>query len=356
MKRFIELTKGLWLASCLLFSLTVFAQGQSDEVDFSIIGRDFDTSTQEIETSFEGPRRIFLVGKKTKGKFQLIHYNDEDFTGFLHKYVMDSDDDIGRTASLLMRYTLSGDEGSIETTFENWMFTRSTGNPDVEDEQYVLEETKVTLRSRILKKELGGAYLIIGAQFTNQSGEPVVMTYLQDVVHEWTGSTYRPTVGRDININYFNMIMGVGKQLNLIKTKKVRFYMTAESEVHLSSEGESETKLGLSLEGGIELAGWQSINAPVLAIKGYIHQDFYEDGTTERIWGGELAFGIKLSKDGWMFKPGLSVAVFDTREDQEYEGGYSVNTAIFFRFEKRTAYAFKKEEESIFEDELLKEE
>lgn len=345
------------ILGCLL-SFSVHAKGgdKNDEIDFSIIGDDFNFPNREIEREFKDPKRIFLVGKTIKGKFQLIHYNDEDFTGLLHGNIIPKDDDVGRTASLLMRYTIAGDEGSIESTLENWMFTKPTGNPDDEDEQYVLEETKVTVRARMLKKELGGAYLLIGAQFTNQSGEPVVMTYLQDVIHQWTDSTHRPTVGRDININYFNMIMGVGKQLNLIKTKQVRFYLQTEGEIHLSSAGEKETKLAMSLEGGIELAGWQSIEAPVLAIKGWIHQDFYEDGTLERIWGAEIAFGIRLTKSGWMFRPGISISVYDTREDLEYEGDISYNTAIFFRFEKRTPYAISQdEEESIFEDELLEE-
>lgn len=336
------------MLSCLI-STQAWAQSQ-DDLDFSDIGDDFKLPTEESVIEYESSKRIFLIGKTIRGKFQIVHYNDEDLLGFAHPGIFPKDDDYGRTAGIVMRYRLSGDEGSLEANIENWLFAQQTGNPDIEDEQTILEETTIALRARILKTELKKTYLIIGAQFTNQSGKPVLMTYLQEMLHNsLSSSSDRHTIERDININYVNMILGMGRRFNLIKTKQVRLYATAEGEVHISSLGESESKLGLTIEAGIEIAGWQTTNNPLLVFRGYLHQDLYEDGTHERILGAELTLGLNTGRTGWRIEPGIAVAIFDTREDLQYEGGISNNTSIFIRFTKNTVFE-KEEEESIFED------
>ena len=98
----------------LLFTNLIWAD------DFDLLSNEFDLTSQ----SSDSKRHLWLLGEVSNTNFSVVHTNDEDLLGFLHKLgIIPSDDDIGRTAALNLAYEIIGENGRIDIALNSQLFT-----------------------------------------------------------------------------------------------------------------------------------------------------------------------------------------------------------------------------------------
>jgi hypothetical protein len=111
---------------CMLGS-SAYAQILSSS-DENLLNEDFRTDTT-IMSKPQQSRRIIFLGKIKRSTLTIAHYNDLDLTGIVEILGYPDDDDLGRTAGLVINYLLVGESGSLEVNLENWLFTQDSNNP-----------------------------------------------------------------------------------------------------------------------------------------------------------------------------------------------------------------------------------
>lgn len=312
------------ISAVLTFLLTcAYATGTEDR---SILGDDFAT-VEETKSN-----QMWLIGEVIDSSFRVVHTNDEDLFGFLHKSgLIPKDDDMGRTAALLLAYRIVGERGRIDVNLNNQLFARiSDGYTDDDDVQDILEETSLSVVARVIHNEDKKTYFIVGVNYTNLLEKPLVMTYLQDFVHEMGAGTPRTSLNGERNEHFARAIVGAGKTFQLVKKRSIAVSISTEFTTEIATRVD-QTRTGFSISGTIEIGGWRDSNDPVFVINAegnaYAHFDRME------FWAKiELITRLKFKKDSkWYLELTAFVAYYDTELDNEFEGGPSFQTGISIR-------------------------
>ncbi len=311
------------MMSLLLISHSVFSE------DSSLLGNDFDNLDPSTSLS-RNRTQVVMLGKVVNGRITIAHYNDEDLLGFGEQLGFPRDDDMGRTAGLVVNYQLHTDDGSVEIDMQNWLFTRWTGNEDNEDEQILEEVSTIQIRSRQFIDGNDNRWVIIGFSFTNQIERPFLMAFLQGFVHDInSNSATRWNVNRDGNSINLGGIFGVGGKYDILEHRSVTISATGELEVQPNTSflDYGNVRVRASLE--LRWAAWQTTETPLLRVRFFAEQIQYFNGDRGGVVGGELFLGFSLGR--FFVEPGLSVTRWVSRYDDVYEGGESWNMAIFIR-------------------------
>lgn len=295
--------------------------------DEDLLGDDFGTDSQVIPKP--RGRRFFFLGKIIKGELYIAHFNDLDLTGIAGLLGYPDDDDLGRTAGLVINYLMQGSDGSLEFNLENWLFSRETNNPDVEDEQVIHERSVVSIRSRRFTDNNSNRYIIMGLEFGYDVQKPFIMSFVQKFVHDITPSRDRPIVGRDERSFMLTPIFGVGQRFDVVDNERINIYATGEIEAQASTAFFERSAIRARVRSGISVAGWQGIEPPLVKLSLLMEYAHFLDGGSESRIGLELSFGFRIGNS--YIQPGIAVTRWTSRLDSDYEGDASWNTAIFIR-------------------------
>jgi hypothetical protein len=294
------------------------------------IGNDFvvdNSEGNEIKTITPSNRgtksKMFLIGEKQYLVIKLDMHNDNWLLGF-PEYIspaLDTGDDRGRTFSLGLSALLEGTTGSIELSAYSHLFSKlATGvNLGSEDyphyQQLTMEETKISLKARILKDKFNQGYLIVGASYTEKSDQEKLTGAIQTAWHEaWAGTkswnTYE-NISQNMMERDASATVGFGKKINLAKADHNFLDLVAEGEIEFSSAGKTESKINARSE--IVYQGAKT------RIAIYAQGAMTFEGKIERSFGAEVeyafdSFGIKLA-------PGMGVYNSKTNEDSDYNSG-----------------------------------
>lgn len=312
-----------------LLSLNVYATN----LDTDLLSGEFNLG-QENQTK----RSIWLIGEVTDTNFRVLHTNDEDLLGFLHKLdAIPSDDDIGRTAGLNLTYQIIGENGRLDISANSQLFTRiPDGYTDSDDIQDILEETSLSVVARIIHSEEKKTYFIVGMNYTHLSEKPVVMTYLQDFVHQMGAGTPRVSLEGDLNQHFVRAIVGAGKVFEVIRNQAVAFSIAAEVTAELATRITDQSRLTFVVTAVLDVGLWRDSNDPVVRLTGEVGTHLYTDRTD--FWAKvELMIRLKLSKRSkWYIETGVFVGYYDTQYDNQYEGDASFQTGISIRITRAT--------------------
>lgn len=323
----------LFILICsMLLSTNLYAQ-ESNDLD--LFEGDFSLSEEAAKKDAKKRKKFFLIGEVVDGRFNIVHYNDADLLGFTQLLFFPDDDDIGRTARLDLNYQILGTEGRMDIDFSNQLFTREP-NPEEDDVQEVLEETVLAIRTRVIKKENDKTYIIIGGSITNKTGKPFLMSYLQLFLHNLGAGTPDTNIERDISKTYFNAIVGAGKVFDILHGDRVKLSVIAEAELEVSTDIADESRVGTTFTLAYDFAGKRTLKDPKFQVRLFYKNELYANGYMDHEAGLSVGWSFKLGKKSkWYFEPALSMSVHKTMLDDEYEGGTSYNTAIYFKFRKK---------------------
>jgi len=332
------------LMSMLLICLPLFAQ------DSNLLGREFDNLDPSLSVA-RNSTQVVMVGKVVDGRITIAHYNDEDLLGFGEQLGFPRDDDMGRTAGLVVNYQLNTPDGSIEVDLQNWLFTRWTGNEDNEDEQIIEEVSTIQIRSRQFIDGDDNKWIIIGFNFANHIERPFLMAFLQGFVHDInSNSATRWNVNRDGNSVNLGGIFGIGGRYDILEHRSITISATGELEVQPNTDflNYGNVRIRASLE--LRWAAWQTTDTPLLRVRFFAEQIQFFNGDRGGVIGGELFLGLQLGR--FHIEPGLSVTRWVSRQDDFYEGSESWNMAVFIRVTiaqdrgDRDRYLFETDEEN----------
>lgn len=301
--------------------------------DSNLLSNDFDLTSQASDSK----RRLWLLGEVSDTNFSIVHTNDEDLLGFLHKLgLIPSDDDIGRTAALNLAYEIIGENGRIDIGLNSQLFSSiPDGYDDSDDIQNILEETTVSIVARLIKSEEKKTYVILGVSYTNQAEHPVIMTYLQDFIHRMGAGTPRQSLHGDLDSHFVNAIIGAGKVFEIIKNERVTVSVVAEVTAEVSTSLVDQSRAGFMVKAIFDFGLWRDSNDPALRFTmqtgGNIYHNRYD------FWAKvELTLRLKLKKQSnWYIETGVFVGYFDTEFDREYEGEASFQTGLSIRIVRR---------------------
>jgi hypothetical protein len=318
------------LISILLMMSSVFAQDLIKDGDEGLLVDDFGVTPTVMPKPQHRPRRVILLGRIERGTISIAHFNDLDLTGVAGLLGYPDDDDLGRTAGLVINYLLEGERGSFEINLENWLFSQDTNNPDVDDEQTFSERSVVSIRSRRFTGNNQNQYVIMGLEFGAEVQKPFIMTFVQKFVHEITPSRTRPFIDRDHSDYFLNPIFGIGRNLDILQHEQINIFVNGELEAQASSDFFERSNVRVRASLNTSIAGWSDHDTPLIRLKLFLEHARYIDGEYETTAGLQMFIGINLGKV--FFELGINVFYFDSELDRQYEGGGSWNTALFFRF------------------------
>jgi hypothetical protein len=298
--------------------------------DQDLLGEEFGGEVTVMSKPQYHSRRVILLGKISRGTLSIAHFNDIDLTGISRYLGYPNDDDLGRTAGLVINYLLEGENGSLEFNLENWLFSIANG---IEDEQTIEERSVVSIRSRRFTGNDNQSYMIIGLEFSNEVQSRFIMSFVQNFVHEITPSTHRPIINRSGNNFYVNPIFGVGGSYNILEHENINIYVTGELEAQASSRFLERSNVRLRSSLTTSLPVNSDHVTPLIRLRMFMEYAQFVNGEHESTFGLQLFFGINIGEV--FFELGLSVYQFASRLDRLYEGEASYNTALVFRFSRR---------------------
>jgi hypothetical protein len=310
----------------VISSLTfnIFANDNINIGDDFVIDNSAGNDIKTITPLNRAPKsKMFLIGEKQYLVIKLDMHNDNWLLGF-PEYIspaLDTGDDRGRTFSLGLSALLEGTTGSIELSAYSNLFSKLTTGVNLGTEDYphyqqkTMEETKISLKARILKDKFNQGYLIVGASYSEKSDQERLTGAIQTAWHEaWAGAkgwnTYE-NIPQNMMERDVSGTVGFGKKINLAKGDHNSLDIVAEGEIEFSSAGNTESKINARSE--IIYQGAKTR----LAVFGQGAMSF--DGKIERSFGAEVeyafdSFGIKLA-------PGMGVYNSKTNEDRDYNSG-----------------------------------
>jgi hypothetical protein len=316
-----------------IFMGQIFAENTTETRDEDLLLNDFGTTETIMPKPQHHPRRVILFGKIIKGTLTIAHFNDLDMTGIAGLLGYPNDDDLGRTAGLVINYLLEGERGSFELNLENWLFSKPTNNSNVDDEQIFTERSVVSIRSRRFTGNDRNQYVILGLEFGNEVQSGFIMSFVQKFIHEITPSRTRPFINRNGSQFFLNPIFGIGRRFDILENEQINIFVSGELEAQPSSDFFERSNVRVRTSLNSSIAGWSDHDSPLIRLKLFMEFAQFVNGDHETTVGVQMFIGLNLGKI--YFELGINVFRFDSALDQAYEGDASWNTAIFFRFTKR---------------------
>ena len=311
----------------LLFIISSLVFSQENQEDHNLLGNDFDIINEDYQNTV--PQRYILIAKKINDELHIAHFNDLDLTGIASLLGYPEDDDLGRTAGIMLNYRLYNMNSSLELNLENWLFSRSTNNPNVDDQQIIEENIAVSIRSRRLQNENSDQYIILGFEFRYDMQKTFIMSFLQKIIHDITPSRTRPIINRDQETFMLTPLFGIGLRFDFVKNSIINIYSSAEIEAHASSDFFERSHIRARVQTGIDFLSVRNNSPPRINLSFIFEYAQFLDGSTESQIGMSFSVCFRLKKG--FITPGIAVTRWKSRLDYQYADGESWNTAVFVR-------------------------
>jgi hypothetical protein len=201
--------------------------------------------------------KIFLVGKVKFLAIRLNTTNDNMLLGATEFGGLATGDDRGNTAGFDGKIMIEGEDGSIEVVAKSNLFTRLVSNKDLAPEkdrwtyaQKFVEQNAINFKMRILKNELGGAYLIIGAGLEQIKDQEMISGKIQQWWHKtWLDSGFIQYQNEHENKDKLSVTAtaGLGKEIKTGEDYESKFFLVAEGEVEVNASHPEESKIKSAL-------------------------------------------------------------------------------------------------------------
>jgi hypothetical protein len=321
------LFKGDLMKILILFLISINLWAYDPDEDFVV---------KESLANTEG--KIFLLGRVKFLAIKLNTTNDNVLLGATEFGGLSTGDDRGNTFGVDSKIIIEGEDGSIEVVAKSNLFTRLVNNKDLAPEkdrmtyaQNFVEQNSVNFKVRILKNNLGEAYLIIGAGLEQIKDQEMISASIQQWWHRtWRDSGFLQYKNEQNHkrTNSVTVNAGLGKEFAIKEEYDNKMYLVAEGEVELNLNRPDESKIKSALTFRIDSKTLNhGIPSSVFKIAG--NHAYRFDGKNEFDVLLEFAW-VLCDFDHITIAPHLGIGYSSTQLDHEYNSRGEVIFSLGF--------------------------